>query len=153
MTPEIRDGGLDDARVVGLLQLHHARALEVTPAGSSHALDVSGLRRPDIAFWSAWLDGVPVGTGALRVLDASHGELKSMFIADAARGHGVARAMVQHIVHAARARGLARLSLETGSFGYFAPARALYAGQGFVPCEPFGDYRPDPNSVFLTRPL
>ena len=153
MDLDIREGGLEDPRVVALLQLHHTRAHAVTPAGSAHALDLAGLRRPDLSFWSAWWSGEPVGTGALRVLDAGHGELKSMFTADTARGRGVARALVQHIVAAARARGLARLSLETGSFGYFAPARALYTGLGFEPCAPFADYRLDPNSVFMTRTL
>lgn len=76
-----------------------------------------------------------------------------MHTAEALRGRGHGRAMLDHIIAAARADGLARLWLETGSFGYFAAARALYAKAGFVACDPFGDYRPDPNSVFMTLPL
>lgn len=149
----IRDGGLDDPRVVELLRLHVTRARTVTPPGSSHALDVQALRTPDIRFFSAWLDERPIGTGALRRLDAAHGEVKSMYTDEAVRGRGAARALLGRIEAAARAWGLARLSLETGSFAYFAPARALYAACGYTACPPFGGYREDPNSVFMTRTL
>ena len=94
-----------------------------------------------------------VAVGALRRLSADHGELKSMHTAQAARGRGVGSAMLRHIMAAARARGMSRLSLETGSWAYFAPARALYARHGFVECGPFGEYREDPNSVFMTLEL
>jgi putative acetyltransferase len=147
------EGGLDDPRVVALLETHVTRARAETARGSAHALDLSGLRAPDITFWSAWEGDAVVGVGALRRLDATHGEVKSMHTAEAARGRGVGAAMLEHIVAAARARGMSRLSLETGSWPYFAPARAMYARHGFVECGPFGDYRADPNSVFMTREL
>jgi putative acetyltransferase len=150
---KIIDGGLDDARVVALLHHHLTTARAVTPPGSSHALDLSGLRVPSVSFWSAWDGDELLCVGALKAMTPDHGEVKSMHTAEVARRRGVGSAMVRHIVATAGARGMTRLSLETGSFGYFAPARALYARHGFVECDPFGDYRPDPNSVFMTLML
>jgi putative acetyltransferase len=149
----IIEGGLDDPRVVDLLHTHRTRARAETAPESAHALDPSGLRAPEMTFWSVWEDDAVVGIGALKRLSADHGELKSMYTAEAARGRGVGSAILRHIMAAARARGMARLSLETGSWPYFAPARALYARHGFVECPPFGDYLPDPNSVFMTLAL
>ena len=149
----IAEGGLDDPRVIELLRTHLVRAAAETAPGSAHALDLSGLRAPEVTFWSAWEDGALAGVGALKQLSADHGEVKSMHTAEAARRRGVAAALLRHIIAAARSRGMSRLSLETGSWPYFAPARALYARHGFVECAPFGDYRPDPNSVFMTLAL
>ena len=153
MTWQIVEGGLDHPSVVELLHAHFNRSLAETAPGSAHALDVSGLQSPDVTFWSAWDGETLVGVGALKSLSADHGEVKSMHTVEAARGRGVGSAMLRHIVEAARARGMSRLSLETGSWPYFAPARALYARHGFVECPPFGDYVEDPNSVFMTRSL
>jgi putative acetyltransferase len=147
---QIVEGGLDDPRVVALLHAHLIRARAETAPGSAHALDLSGLRAPDVTFWSAWEEDVVIAVGALKRLSADHGEVKSMHTAEAARGRGVGSAMLRRIMAAARARGMSRLSLETGSWPYFAPARALYARHGFVECGPFGEYREDPNSVFMT---
>jgi putative acetyltransferase len=94
-----------------------------------------------------------LGMGALKRLSADHGEVKSMHTVEAMRRNGVASAMLRHIIAAARASGMARLSLETGSWDYFRPARALYRSHGFVECPPFADYVPDPNSVFMTLDL
>lgn len=149
----IVEGGLDDPRVIELLHTHLARARAETAPGSAHALDLSGLRSPDVTFWSVWDGDSLLGVGALRTLSAEHGEVKSMHTAEAVRGRGVGGALLRHIIAAARARGMTRLSLETGSWPYFAPARALYARHGFVECPPFGDYRADPNSVFMTKEL
>jgi putative acetyltransferase len=150
---QIVEGGLDDPRVVALLHTHVTRARAETARGSAHALDVSGLRAPDVTFWSAWEGEAVVGVGALKQLSADHGEIKSMHTAEAARGRGVGSALLRQIVAAARARGMTRLSLETGSWPYFLPARALYARHGFVDCGAFGEYREDPNSVFMTLVL
>ena len=152
----IREGGLDDPQVIALLQTHLRLARAETAPGSAHALDGSALRSSDMTFWSAWEGGAGetlVGVGALKRLADDHGEVKSMHTAEAARGRGVESALLGHIVAAARVRGMTRVSLETGSWAYFAPARALYARHGFVACPPFGDYRPDRNSVFLTLAL
>ena len=149
----IVEGGLDDPGVVELLHTHTTRARAETAPGSAHALDLSGLRAPEVTFWSAWEDDAVVGVGALKRLSADHGEIKSMYTAKAARGRGVGSAMLRHIMAAARGHGISRVSLETGSWPYFAPARALYGRHGFVECPPFGDYREDPNSVFMTLDL
>jgi putative acetyltransferase len=149
----ITEGGLDDPLVIALLQAHLTRARAETARGSAHALDLSGLRSPEVTFWSAWEGKALVGVGALKRLSADHGEVKSMHTAAVARGRGVGSAMLRQIIAAARARGMSRLSLETGSWAYFTSARALYARHGFVECGPFGEYREDPNSVFMTLAL
>jgi putative acetyltransferase len=146
-------GGLADPRVVALLRHHIATAAAQTEPGSAHALDVSGLATPGVDFWSAWDGEILVGTGALKQLSSTRGEVKSMHTLEAARGRGVGGAMLAHIIAAARAKGLSRLSLETGSWPYFIPAHALYRKHGFIDCEPFGDYVPDRNSLFMTLEL
>jgi putative acetyltransferase len=150
---DIREGGLDDQRVIDLLHLHLKRARAETAPGSAHALDLSGLRATDVTFWSAWEGEELAGVGALKQLSADHGEVKSMHTAESMRRRGVGAAILRHIIDVARSRGMARLSLETGSWPYFAPARALYARHGFVECAPFGEYVPDRNSVFMTLVL
>jgi len=149
----IIDGDLSDPRVVELLQIHVTMARANSMPGSSHALDLAGLQSPDISFWTVWDGGTLVGTGALKQLSADHGEIKSMHVAEAMRGRGAGRAMLRHIIDVARARGMARLSLETGAWPYFAPAQALYRSHDFTECPPFGDYKLDPNSVFMTLAL
>jgi putative acetyltransferase len=146
-------GDLDDDRVVALLEIHLASARAETAPGSAHALDLDALRGSEIGFWTIWRDGALLGTGALKRLSPDHGEIKSMHVAAAARRSGVGAAMLRHLLEAAAARGLTRVSLETGSWDYFRPARSLYARHGFAECPPFGDYRPDLNSIFMTRDL
>ena len=150
---DIRLDDLSDPRIAAFLEQHIRDMRAVSPPESKHALDLEGLRRPDIRFWSAWQGGELVGCAALRRLDARHGELKSMRTAPQSRRQGLARTMLLHVLVQAQASGLRRVSLETGSMAFFAPARTLYAAHGFVSCAPFGDYRADPNSVFLTCEL
>ena len=124
----IIEGRLDDPRVIELLHTHLRRARAETARGSAHALDLTGLRARDVTFWSAWegegaADETLVGVGALKQLSADHGEVKSMHTAEAARGRGVGSALLRHIVAQARERGMTRVSLETGSWPYFVPAR------------------------------
>jgi putative acetyltransferase len=149
----IRHDDLAGADVRALLAEHLRDMHALSPPGSVHALDLRGLMRPDVTFWTAWSGGALVGCGALKELDPRHGEIKSMRTATAHRRTGVARAMLAHIVGEARRRRYARLSLETGSAPAFAPARTLYLGAGFTYCSPFADYPDDPNSAFLTRAL
>jgi putative acetyltransferase len=145
------DPRADDVRA--LLARHLAFAHEETPPEHVHALDLSGLLDPTVTFFSARRDGDLVGIGALRELDRDHGELKSMHTAAEERGRGVGRAMVDHLLGEARIRGYRRVSLETGTTEAFAAARSLYAGAGFTPCGPFGDYRPSPDNAFMTLAL
>jgi putative acetyltransferase len=147
---------LDDpcrADVVALLEEHLADMYATTPAESVHALDPGALAKPGISFWTLHEDGAVLGCAALKEIDAAHGEIKSMRTANAARRRGVAARLLDHVLAEARDRGYARVSLETGSQEFFAPARALYASRGFGECGPFGDYQPDPHSVFMTLSL
>jgi putative acetyltransferase len=146
-------GDFSDPRVTGLLRIHLTTARAQTAPGSAHALDVAGLQAPDITFWTIWEDETLLGVGALKRLSADHGEVKSMHTAEPVRRKGAGSAMLRHIIAAARAGGMTRLSLETGSWDYFRPARAFYAQHGFVECPPFADYVPDPNSVFMSLDL
>jgi len=145
----IDDPRAADVRV--LLERHLTSSRGNSPPGADHALDVDELVDPTITFFSFRRDGELQGVGALKILSADHAELKSMHTAEAARGRGIGRAMVDHLVGLARARGISRVSIETGSQPAFAPARALYASAGFQPCDAFGDYEPSPNSAFMTR--
>jgi putative acetyltransferase len=149
----ITEGDFNDPLVTDLLRVHFTTARAQTAPGSAHALDVAGLQAPDITFWAIWEDETLLGVGALKRLAADHGEIKSMHTAESARREGAGSAMLGHIIAAARACGMSRLSLETGSWDYFRPARALYARHGFVECPPFGDYVLDPNSVFMSLEL
>lgn len=144
---------LDDPRVVALLRTHVASARAQTAPGSAHALDLDALRSPDLDVWAAWDGDALLGVGALKRLSPAEGEVKSMHTAEASRRGGVGGALLAHIVAAARAGGLSRLSLETGSWEYFRPAREFYRRHGFAECAPFADYAPDPNSVFMTQEL
>jgi putative acetyltransferase len=149
----ITPGNFSDPRVVDLLHTHLTRARAETAAGSAHALDLTGLQSPDISFWTIWDGDTLLGCGALKRLSADHGEVKSMHTTQLVRRQGVGSAMLRHIIATARENGLSRLSLETGSWAYFSPARALYAKHGFVECGPFADYVLDPNSVFMSLDL
>jgi putative acetyltransferase len=150
---EIRVGGLDVSVVIRLLEEHLQSMALHSPPESIHALDLAGLKRPEMTFWSVWQDGDLLGCGALKELDARHGEIKSMRTAAAHLRKGVARRLMVHLIEEARRRSYERLSLETGSMEAFAAARNLYASFGFEECEPFGDYVLDPYSVFMTREL
>jgi len=123
------------------------------PPEYTHTLDVEELRDPRITFVSARRAGDVVGVGALRELDATHGELKSMHTAEAARGQGVGRAILDYLLGLARERGYRRVSLETGTGDLFVPAHALYSRAGFTLCEPFGEYTPNPYSACMTMAL
>jgi putative acetyltransferase len=148
---EIRRDDLAGAEIRALLAEHLRNMHELSPPESVHALDVSGLLRPEITFWTVWSNGELLGCGALKELASAHGEVKSMRTASAHRRKGVGRAMLEHIIAEARRRSYTRLSLETGSLPAFEPARRLYESYGFTYCPPFADYTDDPNSVFLTR--
>ena len=149
----IVQGDFDDPRVAQLLQIHLTSARAETAAGSAHALDLAGLQSPDIRFWAIWDGESLCGVGALKRLSSDHGEIKSMHTARSLRGRGAGSAMLRHIITTARANGMSHLSLETGSWDYFLPARSLYKSHGFVECPPFADYVLDPNSVFMSLKL
>jgi putative acetyltransferase len=146
----------DDPRkpdVQALLARHRAFALGQTPPEHAFALDSAGLLDQAITFFSLREDGRLLAIGAIRQLDPQHAEIKSMHTAEAARGRGIGRAMLTHLLEVARARDFRQVSLETGTTAAFAPARALYASAGFVPCGPFGDYQPSQDNCFMTLAL
>jgi putative acetyltransferase len=147
---------LDDLsrpEIHALLSEHLRNMYAVSPPESVHALDLERLRSPEISFWTAWEGAQLLGCGALKELDALHGEIKSMRTPELLRRLGAGRALLTHIIAVARTRGYQRLSLETGSMEAFRPAQKLYESAGFGFCGPFGAYREDPNSVFMTLRL
>jgi putative acetyltransferase len=147
---------LDDparADVFALLEEHLRSMHDLSPPESVHALDVTGLKSPDITFWTVRDGNSLLGCGALKELDREHGEVKSMRTPASLRRRGAGRAILGHILQEARTRGYRRLSLETGSLDAFAPAQRLYESFGFTYCGPFSDYTPDTNSVFMALEL
>lgn len=146
----------DDPRahdVQDLLGRHLAFAHSQSGPEHVHALAVDGLLDPAISFFSYREAGLLLAVGALKQLEPGHAEIKSMHTAQAARGRGIGRAMLAHLIGLARDRGCRRVSLETGAIPAFAPARALYASAGFVPCGPFGEYAESPFNTFMTLTL
>lgn len=141
------------ADVYALLEEHLRNMYELSPPESVHALDVSGLKRPEITFWSVREGNDLLGCGALKELEPGHGEIKSMRTPTAMRRRGAGRALLNHILAEARRRGYIRLSLETGTAQPFSAAHQLYESVGFRRCGPFGDYKLDPFSVFMTLEL
>jgi len=139
---------------LALLHARHTEAMHAdTPPESIHMLPAGALAAPGISFFVMREGGVALGMGAFKRIDATHAEIKSMHILHEARGRGLARVMLDHLMAEAKAAGFVRLSLETGAQPSFAAARALYARAGFAECGPFEGYGPDPMSSFMTRAL
>ena len=150
---QIKIDDLTHPKVADLLQQHLDDMYATSPAESVHALDLEKLRAPDIIFWTVWQQQDLLGCGALKTLSTQHGEIKSMRTARQHLRKGVAAQMLTHIIQQAKARGLQRLSLETGSQPFFRPAITLYKTHGFVFCDPFANYKAAPNSKFMTLVL
>jgi putative acetyltransferase len=149
----IETDDLSRPAVLALLQEHLDNMHEISPPEEVFALDVSQLKAPEITFWTAWEGEQLLGCGALKALNATHAEVKSMRTPQAARRRGAGRVMLAHIIAVARQRGYQRLSLETGSQSEFVPARRLYESFGFVVCGAFADYPDQPSSTFMTLAL
>ena len=150
---QIRLDDLTGPEIAQLLQEHLDEMHQLSPPESVHALDLDKLRQPDITFWTVWAGEKLAGCGALKELDPTHGEIKSMRTSYEFRGKGAGKFVLRYILDEARRRGYKRLSLETGSMTAFDPARRLYESHGFEYCGPFADYILDPNSVFMTLAL
>ena len=153
MKLEIRIDDLSAETSQSIVREHLAGMMANTPIESVHALPLEKLRRPSITFWTAWMSDELCGCGALQLLNPEHGEVKSMRTRQRFLRQGVGQAMLLHIINEATARGMNRLSLETGSSEDFAAARSMYYKHGFEFCGPFGDYKLDPLSVFMTKQL
>jgi putative acetyltransferase len=152
-TLQIRIDDLKGPEIAALLTEHLECMARVSPRESRHALDLEQLRHPGITFWTVWIGQQLAGCGALKELDPTHGEVKSMRTAASCLRQGVASTLLEHIIAEGKRRGYRRLSLETGSMAYFEPARSLYRKAGFRECSPFTGYKPDPNSAFFTREI
>lgn len=146
-------GDLDHRAIINLLHYHMQTNVAVTPVGSVHALDLDALKVPEIDFFAGWQNDDLMVIGALMDLGDQHGELKSMRTVEQHRAKGLGAQMLDFLIAHARAKGIKRLSLETGSFDYFEPARRLYAKRGFEICPPFANYEIDENSTYMTKAL
>ena len=147
------EGNFDHPEVNKLLKKHFVELRAASPEGSAHVLDIPGLRIPSIKFWSLWEKNQLMGCGALKFLDKDHGEFKSIRIHDNFRGKGYGLKIVNHLINEAKYLKIKRLSIETGSGDFFAPARKLFNNCGFKPCPPFAHYKEDVNSLYLTKLL
>ncbi|TDL64115.1 GNAT family N-acetyltransferase [Paenibacillus amylolyticus] len=150
---EIKVDDLSGGQVKALIAEHLQGMAADSPPESIHALNLDGLKKPEITFWCAWEGDDLLGCGAIKELDPEHAELKSMRTASAHLRKGVAKTILAHIMEVATDRGYKRISLETGSMDSFIPARKLYEDFGFEYCEPFADYILDPNSTFMTKKI
>lgn len=150
---DIKLDDLSGEKIAAFIGGHLQELARHSPPESRHALNLDGLKKPDVTFWSAWEQDELVGCGALKELNGQHGEVKSMRTASSYLRKGAARQLLSCIISEAKKRGYRRLSLETGSMAAFEPARSLYISMGFHYCEPFAAYREDPNSLFMTKEL
>ena len=144
------EGNFDNPEVHEFLIKHFIELRSVSPKGSAHVLDITGLKDPSIKFWSLWDETDLMGSGALKFLDIEHGEFKSIRVSDNFRGKGNGTRVINHLINEAKKLNIKRLSLETGSGKFFTPARKLFIKCGFKTCKPFSHYGDDINSVYMT---
>mgnify|MGYP001401096795 CR=1 FL=1 len=144
------EGNFDNLEVHELLIKHFIELRSVSPEGSTHVLDIAGLRDPSIKFWSLWEKNNLMGSGALKFLDKEHGEFKSIRVSDKFRNKGNGLKIINHLINEAKKLNVKRLSLETGAGDFFLSARKLFNKCGFKACEPFSHYKNDVNSVYMT---
>jgi putative acetyltransferase len=147
------EGNFDNLEVNDLLKKHFIELRSVSPAGSTHVLDINGLKDPSIKFWSLWENNELVGCGALKFLEKKHGEFKSIRVADNYRKTGIGEKIIDHLIEEAKKLEVSKLSIETGAGNFFLPARKLFSKFGFKKCPPFAHYKIDPNSCYFTLDL
>ena len=147
------EGNFDNDQVNELLNNHFIELRSVSPEGSTHVLDIEGLKDPSIKFWSLWEEKELVGCGALKFLNKNHGEFKSIRIAEKFRGKKMSKLIIKHLINEAKNLKINKLSIETGAGEFFSPARKLFINFGFKPCKPFAHYKEDPNSCYFTLNL
>tara|TARA_Y100000590_G_scaffold164188_1_gene188144 strand:- start:102 stop:557 length:456 start_codon:yes stop_codon:yes gene_type:complete len=143
------ENNFDHPQVNDLLRKHFIELRSVSPEGSTHVLDIPGLKDSSIKFWSLWDADELVGCGALKFLDKQHGEFKSIRVADKFRRKGMGEKIISHLIDQAREIGIKKLSIETGAGNFFKPARKLFQKFGFKTCKPFAHYKEDPNSCYF----
>ena len=147
------EGNFDNLEVNNLLKKHFIELRSVSPEGSTHVLDIEGLKDPSIKFWSLWENNELVGCGALKFLEKKHGEFKSIRVADKFRKTGVGKKIIDHLIEEAKKLEVSKLSIETGAGNFFLPARKLFSKFGFKKCSPFAHYKNDPNSCYYSLDL
>ena len=147
------EGNFDNSEVNDLLKKHFIELRSVSPAGSTHVLDIDGLKDPSIKFWSLWEDNKLIGCGALKFLEKNHGEFKSIRVADEFKKRGAGERIINHLIEEAKKLKISKLSIETGAGEFFLPARKLFSKFGFKKCPPFAHYKDDPNSCYYTLNL
>ena len=144
------EGNFDNPEVNELLTKHFIELRAASPEGSTHVLDIPGLKVPSIKFWSLWNDKKLIGCGALKFLDKEHGEFKSIRVADKFRNNGMGEKIISHLIDQSKQIGIKKLSIETGAGEFFSPARKLFKKFGFNECKPFAHYKEDPNSCYYS---
>jgi putative acetyltransferase len=147
------EGNFDNLEVNDLLKKHFIELRSVSPAGSTHVLDIDGLKDPSIKFWSLWENNKLIGCGALKFLEKGHGEFKSIRVADEFIKKCIGERIINHLIEEAKKLEISKLSIETGAGEFFAPARKLFNKFGFKKSEPFAHYKVDPNSCYFTLDL
>ena len=147
------EGNFDNPEVNELLKKHFIELRSVSPEGSTHVLDIDGLKDPSIKFWSLWENKKLIGCGALKFLEKDHGEFKSIRVADEFRKKGIGERIIKHLIDEVKKLEISKLSIETGAGEFFAPARKLFNKFGFKKSEPFAHYKVDPNSCYFTLDL
>ncbi len=147
------EGNFDNLEVNDLLKKHFIELRSVSPTGSTHVLDIDGLKDPSIKFWSLWENNKLIGCGALKFLEKNHGEFKSIRVADEFRKKGIGERIINHLIYEAKKLKISKLSIETGAGEFFLPARKLFSKFGFKACHPFAHYKNDPNSCYYTLNL
>ena len=144
------EGNFDNPKVNELLINHFIELSSVSPVDRGHVLDIPGLKNPNIKFWSMWENDELIGCGALKFLDKKHGELKSIRVADRFRRKGNGIKVINHLIDKAKKLNIKKISLETGTGNFFEPARKLFHKCGFKPCEPFAQYKKDPDACYMS---
>ena len=144
------EANFDNPEVYEFLIKHFIELKSVSPEGSAHVLDISGLKDPSIKFWSLWENNSLLGSGAIKFLDKKHGEFKSIRVNDKFRRKGYGLAVINHLIEKSKKQGIKKLSLETGAGEFFTPARKLFIKCGFKVCNPFSHYKNDVNSVYMS---
>ena len=147
------EGNFDNPEVDELLKKHFVELKAVSPAGSTHVLDIAGLKDQSIKFWSLWKNNEIIGCGALKFLEKNHGEFKSIRVTDKFRRAGIGEKIIYHLIEEAKKLEISKLSIETGTGEFFLPARKLFSKFGFKACPPFAHYKEDPNSCYYTLDL
>ena len=147
------EGNFDNLEVNSLLKKHFIELRSVSPAGSTHVLDIEGLKDQSIKFWSLWENNKLVGCGALKFLEKNHGEFKSIRVADEFKKKGIGERIINHLIGEAKKLKISKLSIETGAGDFFLPARNLFSKFGFKSCPPFAHYKEDPNSCYYSLDL